>query len=479
MEDRYQRVRRWPLRAAALCLGLGACLDACPATPGTAELRFLDNGGTVREVVGAVGARTVGPAELGPVPSLPLLGLDALHAVDLVGQNVSLAPVNNQGLPGPQIEAHLFVADLGGLDTYLRGVGAGEPIQRWDDRTRPGSLGLDVAIPFPPNPGWNVANRYQVPFLLPVVFWPGIEPLPPASDPDPPGRGSVKSVRFYRPGLCGMEVSFADSSAPGVNNARLYDTISDTLFTKFASNDKLDRGSARRAWSRVTTLLDDGLDIFGPRGGFFLYFWFSATAARGLQDINFTANYEYQFTLVDGRGAVVPTRNDLLVQPQQSFGDFRDALEKDLPQNLGESFVDKQKKGFGTCSGDAGDDPVNAVNLVAGFADAGGAKLGLSAADRTRLQNAIRQPANWSCDRRGDDGAKTANFILRAKRINVYPDALELVWFDEQNPDDPMFALYAAAVTVNATGDLCARPRTIVDGSRTTYVRRPLVTVAR
>jgi hypothetical protein len=37
--------------------------------------------------------------------------------------------------------------------------------------------------------------------------------------------------------------------------------ISDNVLSKRASSNRLDEGSAQRAWSRVTTLLDDNLYI--------------------------------------------------------------------------------------------------------------------------------------------------------------------------------------------------------------------------
>jgi hypothetical protein len=460
--------------------GLG--LSACGRTnPPTGELRFIDNSRNVVQVIEVVGARTVSSDALGQVPGLPLLGditAAAVNSVDFIGQNESLAPINTAGLQGQQIEAHLFVDDLTDMVGYLRGVGAALAIQNWDARTTLGSEGLDIEIPFPPNPDWNTATRYEVDALLPLLFWPGTAPLDPADFPNPPGNGSFKSVRFYRPGICGTEISFTNSSAQGVNNAQIFDTISDQLFQKFSSNSSLDGGSAVRAWSRVTTLLDDGLNISGPKGGFFLYFWFTATASGGAQDVNFAANYEYDFTLSDGRVAVTPVRNDLLVQPLSASRDFANALEADLPQTLNQTFIQAQKKGFQPCGGDNGADPSASIALIGGLASAGGQKLGLNADDQTRLQNAISQSQNWSCDPT-PDGSTLANFILRAKRINIYPDTLELVRFDDQNPDDPMFALFAAGVTTGDTTSLCSRPRTILDLTQMRYVTRSITTVSR
>src|SRR6185312_13808897 len=42
----------------------------------------------------------------------------------------------------------------------------------------------------------------------------------------------------------------------------------------------------------------------------------------------------------------------------------------------------------------------------------------------------------------GNGGGQLA-YILRARRINVYSDAVELVWLDGVEPANPLFGLYA------------------------------------
>jgi len=465
-------------RVRALSLALASALLASCASTGpitTGELRVLQWGNVIK-VEGAAGGRTLNSIDLAPVPSMPLLGvINPISAVDMVGTNVSLAPIDSGGqLLGPQIEAHLFVDNLADTNEYLRGVGAASAVQQWDDRATIGHRGMGLAVPYPPNTTWPLGKRYQVgPPVLPLYFWPNIEPEAPGSDPE--GTGSIKSVRIYKPGLCGVEVAFTQP-----DNQGLFDQVSDTLWQKFSSNGSL--SSPVRAYSRATTLLDEGVDIFGPRGGFFLYFWFAASAGGGFQSVNFAANYEYQFTLNDGRLVLDPTRDDLLVQPQSHFTDFRDALEKELPESIADNFRNRQQApppGPGDVAPlcDAGNDrTATARSTFASGARNGGAMLGYSQGDQDALANAVSQPGNWIC---GSDNR--ARFTLRAKRINVYEDAVELVWFDKADVNDPMYALYVAAVRAggNLVSSLCARPRTLVGGTGLLVQRRPIVSVAR
>lgn len=456
----------WVRRAvtlAALAALAGCDPSGCNVPTPTAELRFARDGAVINTQP-TIAGRTVSAVALSPVPTVPLLGG---LSVDFRGEGYSLAPVDNQGLQGPQIEAHLFVADLADTTAYLRGIYAAGDGGAWDARTSVSSLGGDVILPYPPNPAWDLRRPYALPSpVTPELFWGGAPPGAPASDPT--GNGSVKSVRFYRAGLCGFEQPFTTRANDG-----LFDTISDEFFLGFSSNKEVQTGSAVRNYSRVTTLLDEGLSVDGPRGGFFLYFWYDATASRFPVSIHFTANYEYELGLDDGRLAVEPRRNDLLVKPQGSFRDLRDTLEITLPSELRRQFEERQRQVIADCNPGGGTQ--NAQLVLSLAAASGGKRLGLSDSDQGRLVTAITQPSNWGCD-----VAERAYFILRAKRINIYPDAVELVWFDSINVDDPMYALYAAAVSQDSAQSLCSRPRTTVGnegGPRT--AGRPIVTVAR
>lgn len=76
--------------------------------------------------------------------------------------------------------------------------------------------------------------------------------------------------------------------------------------------------------------------------------------------------------------------------------------------------------------------------------------------DRDAMKAAISERVNkedsssplkhWTCvpDAPGSDEGYCA-FTIPAKRLNTYPDAVELVWFDEKEVNNPAYALYVAA----------------------------------
>jgi hypothetical protein len=451
-------------RPLGLLSGILIALSGCatPITLSTEDIKFIQHGAVLNEQA-ALGGRTINAASLGPVPATPL---PALTSIDITGSNLSIAPVDNQGLKGPQFEAHFFGADLTTTNNALRVIGAAQPVVMWDQLTDFPHLGGAAIVPWPPNSGWNLNVTYSLVPVTSSLFWDGVGPLPPASDPN--GQGSVKSMRIYRVGECSTEQAFTTT-----DNKGLFDLLSDKLYDQFSHSNRIDGGSAQRGYSRVTTLLDDGLTIFGPKGGFFLYFWFTATAGGGFQDINFAGDYEYEFTLQDGRLAIEATRDDLLVEPQGSFRDFADVLQNQVPQAFNAQAAALQAQAFGKC--DNSSDPTQGARAIFGAAAAAGAaKLNLTAGDQGRVLKAAQQPGNWTCR---SDGA--ALFIVRAKRINVYPDAVELVWFDEENPDDPMFAAYAALTAEGGSGSLCSRRHTSVGDGNPPAAFRPIVTVVR
>ncbi len=118
----------------------------------------------------------------------------------------------------------------------------------------------------------------------------------------------------------------------------------------------------------------------------------------------------------------------------------------------------------------------NAIKVVSDAVGLGAATLGI-AAGAASMETAIQNPGLWSCV----DVSIPGNFCagvapitrgrceitVPAKRINVNPDTIELVWFD--TPDEftnPAFAAFAAffgtSVTIgnidfNAFRELCAR----------------------
>ena len=49
-------------------------------------------------------------------------------------------------------------------------------------------------------------------------------------------------------------------------------------------------------------------------------------------------------------------------------------------------------------------------------------------------------------------GEGECEYVVRAKRLNVYPDAVELVWFDDKELDNSTYALWVAAQDPGGSG---------------------------
>jgi hypothetical protein len=454
--------------AAALGLG-GGCGN--PA----AELRFISNN-NVLLAKSTIAAATFSSVDLAPMPTTSLP-----HFADFYVPNESLAPVNNAGLPGRQVEAHLYAADLEATNGTLRQVAAGDQFS-WDAATNLSVLPLDVAMLYPPNPSFNTQNRYSI-FAVPAYFW---QNAPPASPADAPtGSGSIKSARIYHGGLCSSEQAYSS-----VNNDGMFDRLSDGLWTAFKDSIKQKAPAGtwvtgfERNFSRITASLGQGLVPTGsPRGGFFLNLWFQAHLGVAIPPFGatpvLTANYEYEFGLDDGRLMVTPSQNELLVAPQNSYLSFKAALEQTLPQALRDVAISAQQAPIplGFCN--APNDPSAGIAVLSGYAKEGAKKLGLSPADVTRVETAAKDASFYTCN------GPNARFILKAKRFNPRADSIELVWFDKQDPDDPMFAFYAALIELGSnTGaplwkQLCGRDRISVGDGGSAVMAKPFVTVAR
>jgi hypothetical protein len=61
---------------------------------------------------------------------------------------------------------------------------------------------------------------------------------------------------------------------------------------------------------------------------------------------------------------------------------------------------------------------------------------------------------NWRCiqDPNAEEGVGKCHYLLPAKRLNVYPSDVELVWFDRKELDNPSYAIYVAAYAFEPPG---------------------------
>jgi len=113
-------------------------------------------------------------------------------------------------------------------------------------------------------------------------------------------------------------------------------------------------------------------------------------------------------------------------------GDMIDGLKNDVPDDIHEEARSTQLAEIPNLSGkpvtcDAAADCVSndaAATLV----------LAVQASDlvtkpqKSALVEIVDDPSEWVCEKNTEVGAKTCRILLRAKRVNVYPDSVELVF---------------------------------------------------
>jgi hypothetical protein len=67
--------------------------------------------------------------------------------------------------------------------------------------------------------------------------------------------------------------------------------------------------------------------------------------------------------------------------------------------------------------------------------------------------------------------------FLPASRVNVYPDELELVWFDGRDVKNPSYALYVALLGLDQDQQLCSQQQQ--DKSKIDFIQREWATSER
>jgi hypothetical protein len=375
----------------------------------------------------------------------------------------------------------------------------------WDLGTNASELPHAVVLPFPPNDNWDDRIPYDLGLLWRNYFWPNnLPPAPWASSshtynqfypaPDtgaPTGSGSIKSVRVYVPGACSVEIPL-QPLLQGIHD-QIWETIKG--FIRGTGG----QGYVVREYCYVTTFMDEGLDgtpwiqwqsdaarhdtdIASPSGGFFVFCSFYSSdnvpiidlgsANQAILEVDakiaIAVNYEYKFVLnSEGHIDVTSRHNDSDVElPKTDYTPMvYDAFHTQIPKAIVDALntgTANQKGLIQTLSksllsthpigGSADIFPIVGaiVNDAKRQADAWGLTSDTATPADKRMAAALADIGNWvTLSKDGviqdpDCGGFIA-YWLRPKRLNLYPDALELVWFDDVEFDNPVFALYLAA----------------------------------
>lgn len=425
-------------------------------------------------------------AALQPEPNIALYET----SVDFVAPNATTAPFDAH-LGPKQVEAHLFMVDLARRNDELRAVWAGSYATNWDAIAGEGPSGRDVYLPYPPANDWPTPARLAYAPNL-ADFWPTSVPAKPASAPK--GAGSVKTAWVVYPGACSSEVSLT----------AILDAISDQMFDRFAGVAAKGFGLGQRNYARGTAMLESAP---WPAGGFGLFFDYAGTDS-GVYNFEAAANVEYSFGTREGILSLEnPSIHDWMFYPLihpfcpsnsskglQCGQEFVDALQNQIPDRFLDETTRRQRVPspllFIPC--ELGfDSTVKARTAAASEAKQGAMKLGMSQAAAAAVHATMMKASNWVCVDAQNNvlppfgyglGPGWPRLILRATRIQVYPDAVELVWFDDYDPYATGFALYAMLAQLGTTNPyfydamntLCDRQRRFVP-----FGSRPIATVTR
>lgn len=497
--------------AGSVALGLYACVQL-------GVVRFYRGEEVIFTAVLAGGEKLVlGRADLGVVADTPIDPGQVSFHLDSDLPLVVTMPIKG-GAPvvlGRYVEAHLFARDPQEVFETLSGLGRDHA--EWHRVTwlretsipslataQPWFLPDDAVVPytFPP-------HRAPIPTVLkpvrPRAFWRLPDPAArggPGNDPG--GLASVKAVRVLPAGLCSRVVPierFVNTIGNGLVDGFVDgicgdDTLGSLLEAQAEHLDIVSYLSRRRPDRNLSGDDDAG-------GGLLLQGRFSVHGRRALGPVslagctvNFT--YDYRFYLNEGRLALAHTRHQFDYAPHFELCNgiptlgidsvaprLAEGLEARLEKDFLESTTNEQvftpvpEPPEWRCDPSVRDENVclaAARQLELGIrsgVDAFGLSHGSPGAAAERLIAAARRPENWRCERVvGGDPCRMprgrCQYTVRAKRLNVTPHDVELVWFDEVDEyDNPTLALFVASFAPDALGGplnyhrfraLCSRP---------------------
>jgi hypothetical protein len=335
----------------------------------------------------------------------------------------------------------------------------------WDTFTQPGALPRSVVLS---------ANRFTESnkrHLSTVDFFSNVSPVGPAASPL---GGSIKAVRVYNHGACSAETLTAPGGMVG-----LLDRVSESVWKGFVEGVIVEDGECKEARkpfrfssSAVNYLDHTPRETRDLRGGFFLHFDYYADLPLSpvVPDIYTTVTARYEYTLVDGILGLRDTRVfQYTTGPSWANPGAKmlDSLTETAPAKFAElaraeqttKIIKDEKFAWATACDPTGSYQCEGAASIAGSAVKKGAetlqKLGeesFSTQDQNKLSDAMMRRVNedapltdWVCVPDNSENGGHCEFTVPAKRLNVYPDAVELVWFDGKEVKNPAYALYVMA----------------------------------
>jgi hypothetical protein len=424
-------------------LGLVWAATAAGAADHVLEFRFAENNGLIVKKQGAARAsHGWGPTELAGLPNFPLQNV-----------NVLFTPVK------PQItEADLFAFDPSQVAALLKN----QP---------PFDVNNDDKC-FPSEPGWSAhigdgfepwvavllsknANPTSQQTITLTDFFQNHPPMAPASDPG--GAGSIKAAFLYDHGACAYSLDTYDT---------LYDLAHQVEAWGLAMMQQFDCCStATRHYIREHAFIEHQPNApKDARGGFLMAFSYTLDLHDPAPMLDFCYSQHWQFGLTDGilsLSSGIPWFS--LHGPGEAIDkidpEVQNALVNMVPEQFLAQALDQQSRdvtGGIPCVIGQADNCAIAADVLNTAIEKGGANLGLSDDDVAMLQTVAGEPAqggggptftgrhNWMCIPQDPDRG-VCEYVLRAKRLTVTPNTVNLVWFDGVEPKNSAYALYVAA----------------------------------
>lgn len=314
--------------------------------------------------------------------------------------------------------------------------------------------------------------------LLENHFYPGVK-APCGANESPP---SVESAIVYDRGACARIEDIQPRLVRSMR--RTWNNMFERVWSS-VSVSSVDR-RVMQASSWVQTGLEPLDDL---RGGFSAALSFRFDLTDPLTFVDVEAVYDFRLRLTEGVLDAAVTEHLLdITSPNDPAGVFHDIeadIEEgieDLQEELGRAqtidllaAVEEDEDGN---LPDHGCQPVipsascsAIVQQIVLLKDLGAAQLEheegfeWTEVELEQMKEAIEDPTRWSCS--GDspyfpDPISRCLLTVPGKRLNVYPDAVEIVWFDGRETDRLAYALWVAAhaspdpeVREDAVGALC------------------------
>jgi hypothetical protein len=390
-----------------------------------------------------------GPATLAPVTSTPASGVDVRYSNNFTSRTFGTS-------------ALLFGYNPSNYADQLQGALMDDAF--WatlDDRcTTP----TPVGVGFRDKAGSG--NPTEIPLAVTAIAGGGC---------DPPV--SVQAASLYDRGVCAARAYLDD----------LFPIIADGLWAGFYEKvNENDCADAERRFLHLGSYIQFGAGDpnFVRHGGFVLHFDFGTDINAPVKNNNVYFNYSYEFGLDDGIVMVSSSENGRFVNgfKHGSLGDtIAGNLREDLPSQVRNKAEQLQTRVIpiftASCTQEHPGDPLISQGsevctqtrksmrdaMQALKSDSSLPAMGFPPDGADRLAAVVDQIdgngklKNIRC--LGTATSAQCALVLRAKRLNVYPDVLELVWLDSFHDVDNSGALvFHLARTLKDTSQICTDP---------------------